>query len=137
MIKLSNDTLNIIESTNFSVLLKKTKDSISKYNILIQNPNERKEEMFEFFKDLFDTITLLICEYAKGLKLIIEECSKKNFLIDETLFIIFSKIDYCKLQYKQIFLYDLREVFRNVDIYDEIEDNINSSIEKIDLESDN
>ena len=137
MKKLSNDTLSIIESTNFSVLLKKTKDSISKYNILIQNPNERKEEMFEFFKDLFDTITLLICEYAKGLKLIIEECSKKNFPIDETLFIIFSKIDYCKLQYKQIFLYDLREVFRNVDIYDEIEDNINSSIEKIDLESDN
>ena len=137
MIKLSNDTLNIIESTNFSVLLKKSKDCISKYNILIQNSIERKDEMYEFFKDLFDTITLLICEYAKGLKLIIEECSKNNFPLEETLFIIFSKIDYCKLQYKQIFLYDLREVFRNSDIYEEIEDNINSSIEKIDLEIDN
>ena len=137
MTKLSNDTLSIIESTNFSVLLKKSKDSISKYNILIQNSIERKEEMYEFFKDLFDTITLLICEYAKGLKLIIEECSKKNFPLEDVLFNIFSKIDYCKLQYKQIFLYDLREVFRNADIYEEIEDNINSSIEKIDLELDN
>ena len=137
MKQFSNDILNVIESTNFSVLLKKTKDTISKYNILIQNAIERKEDMYEYFKDLFDTITLLLCEYAKRLKFILEESSKKNFPIEEILFIIFSKIDYCKLQFKQIFLYDLREVFRNSDIYEEIEDNINSSLEKIELELDN
>ena len=125
-----------IQSTNFSKLNEKTKKTITRYNILIQSKSERKDLTETFCKEVFDSIQELLISYCDVFKLILEESMKKNQNVLEKHFQILSKIDYFKSQYKLIFLSELKDFFKQVNFFNEIEDYIIKSIYQIDIEID-
>ena len=125
-----------IQSTNFSKLNEKTKKTISRYNILIQSKSERKDLTETFCKEVFDSIQDLLISYCDVFKLILEESMKKNQNVVEKHFQILSKIDYFKSQYKLIFLSELKDFFKQVNFFNEIEDYIIKSLYQIDIEID-
>ena len=131
-----NRLFDSIQSTNFSKLNEKTKTTITRYNILIKNKSERKDLTETFCKEVFDSIQELLISYCEVLKLILEESMKKNQNVVDKYFQIISKIDYFKSQYKLIFLSELKDFFKQVNFYNEIEDYIIKSLYQIDIEID-
>ena len=131
-----NRLYDSIQSTNFSKLNEKTKKTITRYNILIKSKSERKDLTETFCKEVFDSIQELLISYCDIFKLILEESMKKNQNVIDKHFQILSKIDYYKSQYKLIFLSELKDFFKQVNFFNEIEDYIIKSIYQIDLEID-
>ena len=125
-----------IQSTNFSKLNEKTKTTITRYNILIKSKSEKKDLTETFCKEVFDSIQELLISYCDVFKLILEESMKKNQNVIDKHFQILSKIDYFKSQYKLIFLSELKDFFKQVKFFNEIEDYIIKSIYQIDIEID-
>ena len=128
--------LDQVQSTNFSMLVQKTNITISRYNMLIKNKAEKQDLAETFCKEVFDSIQNLLCEYCLFYKFLLEECTKKNQSLIEKHFYLLSKIDYCKSQFKQIFLNDLKDFFTNMHFYDMIEDYIIKCVYQIELEID-
>ena len=124
-----NRLYDSIQSTNFSKLNEKTKTTITRYNILIKSKSEKKDLTETFCKEVFDS-------YCDVFKLILEESMKKNQNVIDKHFQILSKIDYFKSQYKLIFLSELKDFFKQVKFFNEIEDYIIKSIYQIDIEID-
>ena len=131
-----NRLYDSIQSTNFSKLNEKTKQTINRYNILIKSKSEKKDLTETFCKEVFDSIQELLISYCDAFKLILEESMKKNQNVIDKHFQILSKIDYFKSQYKLIFLSELKDFFKEVKFYNEIEDYIIKSIYQIDIEID-
>ena len=131
-----NRLYDSIQSTNFSKLNEKTKQTINRYNILIKSKSEKKDLTETFCKEVFDSIQELLISYCDTFKLILEESMKKNQNVIDKHFQILSKIDYFKSQYKLIFLSELKDFFKEVKFYNEIEDYIIKSIYQIDIEID-
>ena len=131
-----NRLYDSIQSTNFSKLNEKTKSTINRYNILIKSKSEKKDLTETFCKEVFDSIQELLIAYCDVFKLILEESMKKNQNVIDKHFQILSKIDYYKSQYKLIFLSELKDFFKQVKFYNEIEDYIIKSIYQIDIEID-
>ena len=131
-----NRLYDSIQSTNFSKLNEKTKQTINRYNILIKSKSEQKDLTETFCKEVFDSIQELLISYCDTFKLILEESMKKNQNVIDKHFQILSKIDYFKSQYKLIFLSELKDFFKEVKFYNEIEDYIIKSIYQIDIEID-
>ena len=131
-----NRLYDSIQSTNFSKLNEKTKQTINRYNILIKSKSEQKDLTETFCKEVFDSIQELLISYCDAFKLILEESMKKNQNVIDKHFQILSKIDYFKSQYKLIFLSELKDFFKEVKFYNEIEDYIIKSIYQIDIEID-
>ena len=131
-----NRLYDSIQSTNFSKLNEKTKQTINRYNILIKSKSEKKDLTETFCKEVFDSIQELLISYCDAFKLILEESMKKNQNVIDKHFQILSKIDYFKSQYKLIFLSELKDFFKQVKFYNEIEDYIIKSIYQIDIEID-
>ena len=131
-----NRLYDSIQSTNFSKLNEKTKTTITRYNILIKSKSEKKDLTETFCKEVFDSIQELLISYCDVFKLILEESMKKNQNVIDKHFQILSKIDYFKSQYKLIFLSELKDFFKQVKFYNEIEDYIIKSIYQIDIEID-
>ena len=125
-----------IQSTNFSKLNERTKSTITRYNILIKSKSEKQDLTETFCKEVFDSIQELLISYCDVFKLILEESMKKNQNVLDKHFQILSKIDYFKSQYKLIFLSELKDFFKQVKFYNEIEDYIIKSIYQIDIEID-
>ena len=125
-----------IQSTNFSKLNERTKSTITRYNILIKSKSEKQDLTETFCKEVFDSIQELLISYCDVFKLILEESMKKNQNVLDKHFQILSKIDYFKSQYKLIFLSELKDFFKEVKFYNEIEDYIIKSIYQIDIEID-
>ena len=131
-----NRLYDSIQSTNFSKLNEKTKTTITRYNILIKSKSEKKDLTETFCKEVFDSIQELFISYCDVFKLILEESMKKNQNVIDKHFQILSKIDYFKSQYKLIFLSELKDFFKQVKFFNEIEDYIIKSIYQIDIEID-
>ena len=131
-----NRLYDSIQSTNFSKLNEKTKTTITRYNILIKSKSEKKDLTETFCKEVFDSIQELLISYCDVFKLILEESMKKNQNVIDKHFQILSKIDYFKSQYKLIFLSELKDFFKQVKFFNEIEDYIIKSIYQIDIEID-
>ena len=131
-----NRLYDSIQSTNFSKLNEKTKKTITRYNILIKSKSERKDLTETFCKEVFDSIQELLISYCDVFKLILEESMKKNQNVIDKHFQILSKIDYYKSQYKLIFLSELKDFFKQVNFFNEIEDYIIKSIYQIEIEID-
>ena len=131
-----NRLYDSIQSTNFSKLNEKTKTTITRYNILIKSKSEKKDLTETFCKEVFDSIKELLISYCDVFKLILEESMKKNQNVIDKHFQILSKIDYFKSQYKLIFLSELKDFFKQVKFFNEIEDYIIKSIYQIDIEID-
>ena len=131
-----NRLYDSIQSTNFSKLNEKTKQTINRYNILIKSKSEKKDLTETFCKEVFDSIQELLISYCDAFKLILEESMKKNQNVIDKHFQILAKIDYFKSQYKLIFLSELKDFFKEVKFYNEIEDYIIKSIYQIDIEID-
>ena len=128
--------LDQVQSTNFSMLVQKTNITISRYNMLIKNKAEKQDLTETFCKEVFDSIQNLLCEYCLFYKFLLEECTKKNQSLTEKHFYLLSKIDYCKSQFKQVFLNDLKDFFKNMQFYDVVEDYILKCVYQIELEID-
>lgn len=137
IIQILNDTFELISSTNFSILHKQSSISIGRYNLLIKNKEEKEDLTETFCKEVFDSIQTLLLAYCSLNKFIILECEKKSFPINQQHFLLLSKINYCNTQFKQIFLYELRDFFRKVKFYDIIEEYVYKCAEKVDLGIDN
>ena len=133
IIQILNDTFELISSTNFSNLHKQSSISIRRYNLLIKNKEEKEDLTETFCKEVFDSIQTLLLAYCSLNKFIILECEKKSFPINQQHFLLLSKINYCNTQFKQIFLYELRDFFRKVKFYDIIEEYVYKCAEKVDL----
>lgn len=133
IIQILNDTFELISSTNFSILHKQSSISIGRYNLLIKNKEEKEDLTETFCKEVFDSIQTLLLAYCSLNKFIILECEKKSFPINQQHFLLLSKINYCNTQFKQIFLYELRDFFRKVKFYDIIEEYVYKCAEKVDL----
>ena len=131
-----NKLYDTIQSTNFSKLNEKTQKTITRYNILIKSKSEKQDLTETFCKEVFDSIQELIIEYCDLFKLILEESMKKNQNIVEKHFLIISKLDYYKSQFKQIFISELKDFFKQVNFYDAIEDYIIKCIYQIDIHID-
>ena len=131
-----NRLYDSIQSTNFSKLNEKTKTTITRYNILIKSKSEKKDLTETFCKEVFDSIQELLISYCDVFKLILEESMKKSQNVIDKHFQILSKIDYFKSQYKLIFLSELKDFFKQVKFFNEIEDYIIKSIYQIDIEID-
>ena len=61
---------------------------------------------------------------------------KKNQNVVDKHFLIISKLDYYKSQFKQIFISELKDFFRQINFYDEVEDYIIKCIYQIDIHID-
>ena len=133
IIQILNDTYELISSTNFSILHKQSSVSIGRYNLLIHNKEEKEDLTETFCKEVFDSIQSLLLEYCSLVKFIIQECEKKTFPINQQHFQLLSKINYCNTEFKQIFLYELRDFFRSVKFYDTIEEYVYKCADKIDV----
>ena len=133
IIQILNDTFELISSTNFSILHQQSSISIGRYNLLIKNKEEKEDLTETFCKEVFDSIQTLLLAYCSLNKFIILECEKKSFPINQQHFLLLSKINYCNTQFKQIFLYELRDFFRKVKFYDIIEEYVYKCAEKVDL----
>ena len=131
-----NKLYDTIQSTNFSKLNEKTKITISRYNILIKSKSEKQDLTETFCKEVFDSLQEVLIEYCDVFKLILEESMKKNQSVIDKHFIILSKIDYYKSQFKQIFLSELKDFFKQVNFYNEVEDYIIKCIYQIDIHID-
>ena len=131
-----NKLYDTIQSTNFSKLNEKAKKTITRYNILIKNKSEKQDLTETFCKEVFDSIQALLIEYCDAFKLILEESMKKNQNVVEKHFLIISKLDYYKSQFKQIFVSELKDFFRQINFYDEVEDYIIKCIYQIDIHID-
>ena len=131
-----NRLYDSIQSTNFSKLNEKTKKTITRYNILIKSKSEKKDLTETFCKEVFDSIQDLLISFCDVFKIILEESMKKNQNVVDKHFQILSKIDYFKSQYKLIFLSELKDFFKQVNFYNEVEDYIIKSIYQIDIEID-
>ena len=137
MEKLLNDFFNLIQGTNFSALYNKSNVIIGRYNILISRKEEKNDLIETFCREVFDSIENLLSEFCNLEKFIINESLKKDFEINEKYFLLLSKIHYCNSQFKQIFIYDLREFFRNLNFMEIIEDYVENCTNKIELNIDN
>ena len=137
MEKLLNDFFNLIQGTNFSALYNKSNLFIGRYNILISRQEEKNDLIETFCREVFDSIENLLSEFCNLEKFIINESLKKDFEINEKYFLLLSKIDYCNSQFKQIFIYDLREFFRNLNFMEIIEEYVENCTNKIELNIDN
>ena len=131
-----NKLYDTIQSTNFSKLNEKAKKTITRYNILIKNKSEKQDLTETFCKEVFDSIQALLIEYCDAFKLILEESMKKNQNVVDKHFLIISKLDYYKSQFKQIFISELKDFFRQINFYDEVEDYIIKCIYQIDIHID-
>ena len=131
-----NKLYDTIQSTNFSKLNEKAKKTITRYNILIKNKSEKQDLTETFCKEVFDSIQALLIEYCDAFKLILEESMKKNQNVVDKHFLVISKLDYYKSQFKQIFISELKDFFRQINFYDEVEDYIIKCIYQIDIHID-
>ena len=131
-----NRLFDTIQSTNFSKLNEKTKKTITRYNILIKSKTEKQDLTETFCKEVFDSIQELLIEYCDTFKLILEESMKRNQSVIDKHFLIISKLDYYKSQFKQIFISELKEFFKKINFYDEVEDYIIKCIYQIDIHID-
>ena len=131
-----NRLYDTIQSTNFSKLNEKTKKTISRYNILVQNKSEKQDLTETFCKELFDSLQELLIEYCDIFKLILEESMKKNQNVIDKHFMILSKIDYYKSQFKQIFSSELKDFFKKINFYNEVDDYIIKCVYQIDIHID-
>ena len=131
-----NKLYDTIQSTNFSKLNEKTQKTITRYNILIKSKSEKQDLTETFCKEVFDSIQELLIEYCDLFKLILEESMKRNQSILDKHFLILSKIDYYKSQFKQIFISELKDFFKQFKFYDTIEDYIIKCIYQIDIHID-
>ena len=131
-----NKLFDTIQSTNFSKLNEKAKKTITRYNILIKSKSEKQDLTETFCKEVFDSIQELLIEYCDAFKLILEESMKRNQSVIDKHFIILAKIDYYKSQFKQIFISELKDFFKQINFYDEVEDYIIKCIYQIDIHKD-
>ena len=131
-----NRLFDTIQSTNFSKLNEKTKNTITRYNILIKSKSEKQDLTETFCKEVFDSIQELLIEYCDIFKLILEESMKKNQTVIDKHFLILSKLDYYKSQFKQIFVSELKDFFKQMNFYDAVEDYIIKCVYQIDIQID-
>lgn len=128
-----NSLFDLIQSTNFSFLLKQSTTSITRYNMLIQSKEEKEDLTESFCKEIFDSIQNLLVDYCNLSKIIFEQCEKKNYPISEKHFLLLSKITYCTNEFKQIFLNELKDFFKSVKFYDIVEDYVRKCINKVEV----
>ena len=131
-----NRLFDTIQSTNFSKLNEKTKNTITRYNILIKSKSEKQDLTETFCKEVFDSIQELLIAYCDIFKLILEESMKKNQTVIDKHFLILSKLDYYKSQFKQIFVSELKDFFKQMNFYDAVEDYIIKCVYQIDIQID-
>ena len=136
ILKHLDDLYSTIQSTNFSKLNEKAQKTITRYNILIKSKSEKQDLTETFCKEVFDSIQELLIEYCDAYKLILEESMKRNQNVIDKHFIILSKIDYYKSQFKQIFISELKDFFKQINFYDAVEDYIVKCIYQIDIHKD-
>lgn len=134
---LQSDFYDLISFTNFSMLHKKSKITISRYNVLIQNKEEKEDLIETFCKEVFDSIQELLIEYCSTGKFILQECEKKAFPLGERHYVYLSSINSCSNEFKRIFLYELRDFFRSVKFYETIECYVSKCVTKIEVGIDN
>lgn len=134
---LQSNFYDVISLTNFSVLQKKSKITISRYNVLIQNKEEKEDLIETFCKEVFDSIQELLIEYCLMGKFILQECEKKAFPLGERHYMYLDILFSSSSEFKRIYLYELRDFFRSVKFYENIEIYVSKCVSKIEVGIDN
>jgi regulator of sigma D len=131
-----NELLDLITSTNLSIITKFAVDTINRYNNLIRNKNQQIDMTASFCKDILDSIQKLLQTYCNLVTIIIEKRSSGGHTLTPTKFLFLSKITFLSGEFQQIFLYDLKDFFKFFKFFEEIEDDVKRRVSKIELNID-
>lgn len=131
-----NDLLDLIMSTNLSLIAKYSVDTINRYHNLIRNKNEKTDMTASFCKDILDSLQKLLQTYANLAAFIIEKLAHSGQFLSATHFLFLSKITFLLGEFQHIFLYDLKDFFKQVKFYDDIEEDVRRRVNKVEVNVD-
>lgn len=131
-----NDLLDLITSTNFSVIAKFSMENIIRYQNLIRNKNEQLDMTASFCKDILDSLQKLLQSYCNLVAYIMEKRTHNNHPLSPTHYLFLSKITFLHGEFQHIFLYDLKDFFKQMKFFDDVEDDIKRRVCKIEFNID-
>jgi hypothetical protein len=108
-------------------------DTIGRYNNLIGNKDEKTDLIETFCKNVFDSIQNLLTDYCNLTKFLILEREKNNFPLTERHYYFLNRIFFFNSEFRQIFLFELKDFFKMVKFWDVIEDYVNRCVKKVEL----
>jgi hypothetical protein len=126
-----NETFDLIQATSFTLLHKFSVDTIQRYHTLIGSKEERIDLTETFCKSLLDCVKDLLEAYSNLVKLVIIEREKHNAQLSEPHYYIPARIIFLNNDFQQIFLYDLKDFFKSIKFYDEIEDSVRRRVNQL------
>jgi hypothetical protein len=126
------DLLDIIQSTNFSILNKFAVESINRHRNLIKE-NEQMDIIGSFCKDILDSISALLQTYCYTISFILEKRVYNSNTLTKNHYNFLSKISFFFSEFQHIFLYDLKDFFKVFKFFEEIEHGIRKIIPKIEV----
>lgn len=126
-----NDTLSLIQETSLSILVEHTTTTIKRYHTLIGNKDERVDLTESYCKSILDSIKGVIESYYNLVKMLLTEREKLNCLLSEQQYYILYKLNFILNDFSQIFLNELKDFFRSIKFYDELEDSVKRRVDQI------
>ena len=129
--KLKSDTYNLIESTNLSLIHQYSVKTINRIIKLIMDTNERIDMVDTYCNSVMDSIKNLLIYYCNLIKILYVESEKSNIISSGSHYTIFSRINFLYKDFQQIFLYDLKDLFKSLKFNEVIEDKIKKRINEV------
>jgi len=125
MEKLERSVFEIIESTSFSQISIFSTDVITRYNNLLSNKEESQDQIASFCKHLLDFLRDLLEGYSNLLKFTILEKEKLNLTVSEPHYFMFARLSFLAEQFKNVFIYDLKDLMKKQKLYEDVEELVN------------
>ena len=119
---LEKSVFEIIESTSFSHLSIFSTDVITRSNNLLSKKEESQDQIETFCKYILDFLRDLLEGYSNMLKFIILEKEKLNMTVSEPHYFMFARLSFLAEQFKNIFIYDLKDLMKKQKLYEDVEE---------------
>ena len=133
MDKMKSDAFNLIESTNLSLINQYSVQTINRICKLIMDTSERIDMVDTYCNSIMDSIKNLLIYYCNLIRILYVESEKASITSSGSHYTIFSRINFLYKDFQQIFLYELKDVFKSLKFNDVIEDKIKKRINEVNM----
>jgi hypothetical protein len=123
-----NEIFDLIMSTNFLLINKFVAESVNRYGTLIANKEEQLDLVDTLCKNIIDTVKTLLETYCNLIKIIYHERERNNCQLAEPQFFILGKLNNLLDEFCNVFVIDLKDLFKKINFFDTIEEAIKKRI---------
>lgn len=129
--KFKSDAFNLIESTNLSLIHKYSVETINRICKLINDTSEKIDLVDTYCNSIMDSIKNLLIYYCNLIKILLVESEKLNIISSSSHYSIFSRINFLYKDFQQIFLFDLKDLFKSLKFNEVIEEKIKKRVNEV------